>query len=174
MATPIDPAALKKRLDDGTAILLDLRDAEEFAREHIPGARLVPAPVLDARDLAAEPGKAIVLACASGTRTDACLARLPREAAGEAYVLEGGLSAWKRAGLPVVRGAAPPISLARQTMIGAGLMVLLWLALGVFVSPWFLLMVAFVGVMLNVAGWTGFCPMTRLLARLPWNRPARA
>lgn len=174
MAKPIDPAALKKRLDDGTAIVLDLRDPDEFAREHIPGARLLPAPVLDARDLAAEPGKAIVLACASGARTEACLARLPREATAETYVLEGGLSAWKRAGLPVVQGAAPPISLARQTMIGAGLMVLLWLALGVFVSPWFLLMVAFVGVMLNVAGFTGFCPMTRILARLPWNRPARA
>ncbi|MCS6854905.1 MAG: rhodanese family protein, partial [Elioraea sp.] len=123
---------------------------------------------------AAYPGKAVVLACASGRRTEACLARLPREATAEAYVLEGGLAAWKRAGMPVVQGTAPPISLARQTMIGAGLMVLLWLALGVFVSPWFLLVVGFVGVMLTVGGGTGFCPMTRILARLPWNRAARA
>ena len=44
----------------------------------------------------------------------------------------------------------------------AGLMVLLSLALGWFVSPWFPLLTAFVGLNLIQAGITGFCPAARV------------
>jgi hypothetical protein len=48
----------------------------------------------------------------------------------------------------------------------AGSMVLAGLALGWFVSPWFLLLVAFVGLNLLQAGITGFCPAARMFGRL--------
>jgi rhodanese-related sulfurtransferase len=38
----IDPLTLKKRLDEGEAILIDVREVHEHAREHIEGARLAP------------------------------------------------------------------------------------------------------------------------------------
>ncbi len=44
----------------------------------------------------------------------------------------------------------------------AGLMVLLSLALGWFVTPWFYLLTAFVGLNLIQAGITGFCPAARV------------
>ncbi|MBW4090837.1 MAG: DUF2892 domain-containing protein [Proteobacteria bacterium] len=48
----------------------------------------------------------------------------------------------------------------------AGIMVLASLALGWFVSPWFLLLTAFVGLNLLQAGITGFCPAARVFKAL--------
>jgi len=48
----------------------------------------------------------------------------------------------------------------------AGVMVLASLALGWFVSPWWLLLTAFVGLNLVQAGITGFCPAAIVLKRL--------
>jgi hypothetical protein len=42
--------------------------------------------------------------------------------------------------------------------------------LGLFVSPWFFAVPAFVGAGLITAGVTGFCGMARILMRAPWNR----
>lgn len=36
----IDPVSLRKRLDEGSAVLIDVREAHEHAREHIEGSRL--------------------------------------------------------------------------------------------------------------------------------------
>jgi hypothetical protein len=47
----------------------------------------------------------------------------------------------------------------------AGAMVLLSLALGVWVSPWFLLFTAFVGLNLLQTGFTGFCPAAKILKK---------
>ena len=48
----------------------------------------------------------------------------------------------------------------------AGLMVLASLALGVFVSPWWFLLNAFVGANMLQAGFTGFCPAAMIFKRL--------
>ena len=45
----------------------------------------------------------------------------------------------------------------------AGAFVMLSVALGVFVSPWFLLFTAFVGANLFQSGFTGWCPMMAIL-----------
>jgi hypothetical protein len=55
-------------------------------------------------------------------------------------------------------------------MIVAGSVVLLGTLLGVTLSPWLLLIPAFVGAGLTFAGATGFCGMALLLQRAPWNR----
>jgi hypothetical protein len=48
----------------------------------------------------------------------------------------------------------------------AGSMVLLGVALAYFVSPWWLLLPAFVGTNLLQSSFTGFCPLARILRRL--------
>ena len=58
----------------------------------------------------------------------------------------------------------------RQVRTTAGSLVLLTLALGCFVSRYFLLGTAFVGAGLVFAGVSNTCMMASLLARLPWNR----
>jgi hypothetical protein len=48
----------------------------------------------------------------------------------------------------------------------AGAMVLISLALGVWVSPWFLLFTGFVGLNLLQTGFTGFCPAAMIFKKL--------
>ena len=88
----------------------------------------------------------------------------------EAYIVEGGIEAWKKAGLPVARDRSQPIEIQRQVMIAAGSLVLLGVLLGQFVAPAFYAVPAFVGAGLTFAGTTGWCGMAKLLALMPWNR----
>jgi len=90
----------------------------------------------------------------------------------EAFIIEGGLDAWRKAGLPVVTDRRQPIELQRQVQIGAGGLAFFGTMLGLFTSPWFFGVPAFVGAGLMVAGVTGFCGMARILMRAPWNRAA--
>ena len=87
-------------------------------------------------------------------------------------IVEGGIEAWKKAGLPVERDRNQPIELQRQVMIAAGSLVLLGVLLGQLFAAGFYVLPAFVGAGLAFAGVTGWCGMAKLLALLPWNRPA--
>ncbi len=67
-----------------------------------------------------------------------------------------------------------PMTLDRAVMAFAGVMVLLSLALTKYVSPWFWLLTAFVGLNLFQAAFTGFCPAGMLMKRLGVGREAGA
>lgn len=58
------------------------------------------------------------------------------------------------------------MSVDRAVMVFAGVMVLVSLALGYYVSPWWFLLTAFVGIHLVQAPFTGFCPAAMLFRRL--------
>jgi rhodanese-related sulfurtransferase len=81
------------------ALLIDIRRADEHAREHIPGTRNHPVD-----SLTGTKGKPVIFHCMSGLRTQIYAAKLAA-ASGDGFVLEGGLEAWKKEGLPVLRGA---------------------------------------------------------------------
>jgi rhodanese-related sulfurtransferase len=85
-------------------------------------------------------------------------------------VLEGGLEAWKKAGLPTLVDVNRPIEVMRQVQIAAGSLVLLGVLLAATTSSWFLLLAGLVGAGLVFAGLSGWCGMALLLARAPWNR----
>lgn len=57
------------------------------------------------------------------------------------------------------------MNIDRAMLAFAGSMILLSLVLTQFVSPWFWLLTAFVGVNLLQSAFTGFCPAARLMAR---------
>lgn len=173
MAEFIDPATLKRRLDDGTAMLIDIREADEFARERIPGARHMPLSTWERQEIAAAPGTLVVLTCRSGDRTGSHAQRLMTRCPTGAALLDGGIEAWKRAGLPVTRDPRAPLELLRQVQIAVGTMILAGFGLAWLVSPWFLALPAFAGAGLVFAGITGFCGMARVLAAMPWNRRRR-
>jgi rhodanese-related sulfurtransferase len=168
--TPLKPDDLSQRLGAGRAVLIDIRESDEFARAHVPGAVSRPLSVFNPVDLAAAPGLEVVFTCRSGMRTATNDERLAGAMLCEAFVLEGGLDAWIRAGLPVAEDRRAPLDMMRQVQIAAGLLVLTGVSLGLAVHPGFLTLAALVGAGLTFAGVSGFCGMARALALAPWNR----
>ena len=173
MLNTITPEDAARLLREGGATLVDVREADEHARERIPGARNLPLSRLEEAELAVHQGKPVLFHCRSGARTAGNADRLAAKAGlCEAYVVEGGLDAWKRAGLPVAEDRRQPIELMRQVQIAAGSMVVLGVLLGAFVTPGFYLLSGFVGAGLVFAGVTGTCGLARVLRMMPWNRRA--
>lgn len=167
----ISPQQARQSVTQG-AVLVDIRPMDEHAREHIPQSLHAPlgAPAPDFSG-----ASEIVFYCRSGNRTRMNAQTLAACAQGRAaYLLEGGLDAWKRAGLPVAADRSQPLELQRQVQIAAGSMVLAGVVLGTAVSPWFYLLSGFVGAGLVFAGVSGFCGLARVLMKMPWNRRAAA
>ncbi|MBP6019103.1 MAG: rhodanese family protein [Burkholderiaceae bacterium] len=167
----LTPQAARDLMDKG-AVLIDIRAANEHAREHIKQARHIPLEQLTGQTLAMTDGSAVIFHCRSGNRTLIQAQALAASAPGDAYVLAGGLDAWKKAGLPVVADRSQPLELQRQVQITAGAIIVLGAVLGATVSPWFHALSGFVGVGLMFAGLSGYCGMARLLIKMPWNRRA--
>jgi len=168
----IDPREAKRLVDDG-ALLVDVREPDEHARERIRGARLVPLSRLRA-PMVQQEGQPLVFHCRSGSRTAAAVEQLAAATGGDGYMLRGGIAAWKAAGLPVLRDRRKPIEMMRQVQIVAGSLVLIGVGLGATVDPKFYALSGFVGAGLVFAGATGTCGMARLLALAPWNKAAQA
>ncbi len=169
----MSPVEAKRRLASGSAILVDIREPMEHAREAIPGAQLHPLSAFDAQALSAlgsANARALIFHCQGGKRTADNADRLRGCSVPEAYILEGGLSGWKAAGYATSIDRTKPIELQRQVQITAGLLVLTGLLLAWLVSPLFLGLSAFVGGGLVFAGISGWCGMARILGLMPWNR----
>jgi len=167
VSLPIITPGQAKRLASEGATIIDVRDAEEFAREHIPGARNVPLSVLAKLDGLRGP---ILFHCRAGRRTADNAAKLAEAAGCEAYIVEGGIEGWKQAGLPVAIDRSRPIEMNRQVMIAAGSIVLVGVLLGALLAPQFYALSGLIGAGLIFAGLSGWCGMARLLALMPWNR----
>lgn len=99
----VDPAVVREQLDDG-AVLVDVRENEEFAVEHLPGARHVPRGYLESRIEGVVPDRDahVIVYCASGTRS-AYAARTLMEDLGYRNVesMAGGITLWKDRGYDV-------------------------------------------------------------------------
>lgn len=167
----ISPQRAKALIDAG-AVLIDIREPDEYAREHIPQARLHPAGALRKGAIQASSAP-VIFHCKSGGRTQSQAARLASTVTCEAYILEGGLEAWKRAGLPIETDRGQPLELRRQVQLVAGSAIVLGVVLGALVSPWLYLVPAFVGAGLIIAGATDTCGLAHVLRLMPWNRRLR-
>lgn len=167
----ISPDRAAELMRDG-AVLIDVRDADEHARERIPGARHHALSQIDEQNPVRPGDDVLIFHCRSGARTQANAAKLAGAGNCETFILQGGIDAWKKAGLPVAFDRRQPIELMRQVQIAVGSLVLASVVLGWLVAPGFYLLSGFVGAGLALAGLTGFCGMARLLALMPWNRRA--
>ena len=170
----LSPAEVKHRIDAGKAVLVDIREADEFARAHIEGATSLPLSGWEAAHLKIDPAQDVVFSCRSGMRTQGACERLAARVAGDVFVLQGGVDGWAKAGLPLVVNPKAPLEIMRQVQIAAGSLVLVGVVLGFAVHPGFFGLSAFVGAGLAFAGISGFCGLARLLSLAPWNRTASA
>ncbi len=101
--TEVEPAQVREQIRNG-AVLVDVREAEEFAAGHIPGARHVPRGYLESRIEGTAPDRSqhLILYCASGSRS-AYAARTLIEDLGYQRVesMRGGITLWKDLGYEV-------------------------------------------------------------------------
>lgn len=100
----VDPTGLAAMLADGSALVVDVREPDEFASGHIAGALSMPLSSFQASKLPTASGKTIVLTCAAGRRSAMALDKAGAARPDVATHLAGGMGAWRMAGLPVVRG----------------------------------------------------------------------
>lgn len=90
---------LKQGLADGSILLVDVREPNEYAAGRIPGAKLNALQRFDPKALPSEPGKRVVLSCRSGKRSLDALALAQRAGRDDVRAhFPGGFQAWANAG----------------------------------------------------------------------------
>ena len=95
-----DAAVLR---DDG-AIIVDVREPDEWAAGHIPGAILIPLGELPSRLGDVPPNRPIVVVCRSGNRSAQGRDILIGAGFPAVTSLDGGMNDWEVAGLPIETG----------------------------------------------------------------------
>ena len=90
------------------ALLLDVREPQEYAQGHAPGSLLIPLGQLDQRlaEISQYKDKPVALICRSGNRSAYAQKLLAKAGFTETSNVEGGMIAWQKAGLPVISGMA--------------------------------------------------------------------
>ena len=106
----IDVQEADRRLREGVdrPLLLDVREPNEFEDVRAPGAALVPTSQFMARVAELPTDRPILVICHTGGRSAAVTGYLARTGRTDVANVAGGMTAWERAGLPVLRGRPGP------------------------------------------------------------------
>lgn len=168
----IDIKTAAEWLQKKEAVIVDVREPNEYATMHIKGAILLPLGSITVSKLPALTNKKLIVHCQLGKRGEMACAKLLQSNSGlPVYNLEGGIDAWQKAGLPVEKSAASSkTSMEQQVELVAGGGVLVGLILGYIVQPGFLFLAALFALALVLKGLSIFDCYTMLLSNLPWNK----
>lgn len=104
-AAELSARTLADLLEHDEAIVIDVREPDEFRAGHIAGAANQPLSSFDPATLPAAGAKRLILNCAGGKRSAMALDRCRLAHMRVGGHLKGGLAAWTDAGLPLVTGA---------------------------------------------------------------------
>jgi rhodanese-related sulfurtransferase len=104
----VAPAEAAAQVSAGQAVLLDVREPEEWQHGHIDGSVPAPRGLLEfladptspRHKSGLDPARRVIVVCASGTRATFAAATLKTLGYADPVVLEGGIKAWMEAGLP--------------------------------------------------------------------------
>lgn len=100
----IDVRQAQQRLAGG-AVVIDVRETDEWDAGHAEGAVLEPLSGLDAGALAAaHADRPVAVLCRSGNRSGQATRALLEAGHADVVNVAGGMLAWTEAGLPVVTG----------------------------------------------------------------------
>jgi molybdopterin/thiamine biosynthesis adenylyltransferase/rhodanese-related sulfurtransferase len=103
----IEPSAALRRVRDGGAVLVDVRDAAELVTGTAAGAIHVPRCEIAARiaTIAPDPNTPVLLICESGTRSVLAARQLAALGFRDVRSVSGGYARWRREGLATTRPA---------------------------------------------------------------------
>lgn len=96
--------AVAAELQEGTIVLVDVREPAEYAAERIQGALLFPLSTFDPKALPSPKACRIVFHCGSGKRSALAVAQCLEQKIAHVRHMTGGLQAWKAEGLPTIAG----------------------------------------------------------------------
>lgn len=97
----IGAAELAALIEAGKALVVDVREPDEFAAGHVPGAVNQPLSAFDPAALPDPAGRTVVLNCQGGKRSGMALDQCAVAQAAIDTHLAGGFNAWVQAGMPV-------------------------------------------------------------------------
>ena len=102
----LQPAGLTALINRENALVVDLSSISEFEKGHIPGSRNVVQSQFDPenKQLAGAKAMPVVAVCRTGQASAAAAKRLKQAGFEQVYWLDGGISAWSQADLPLVKG----------------------------------------------------------------------
>lgn len=92
-------------INRGKSTIVDVRSAEEFAAGHLRDAKNIPLADLATRigELEKSKSRSVVVVCQTGARADKAVRQLAAAGFDDVVSLDGGLTAWQAAGLPVAK-----------------------------------------------------------------------
>jgi rhodanese-related sulfurtransferase len=96
----VDSKTAHEQMQSGEALLVDVREQDEWDRGHIEGIAFIPLGQLPWRWRELDPEKRWICVCRSGSRSNYAAAML-RQAGIDACNLEGGMLAWQAQKLPI-------------------------------------------------------------------------
>lgn len=99
----LDTLGATRMINDTQALVLDVRAPGEFEAGHLPNARNIPLAELDKRAGELPEGRPVIVCCASGMTSAKAASSLRKAGRQDVFNLDGGLNAWRQAGLPVVK-----------------------------------------------------------------------
>jgi rhodanese-related sulfurtransferase len=162
---------IESEANNPTVDFINVCTPAEYKEKHIKGVRSVPLNTLHSRIDELNKKKTIYIHCRSGNRGRQAIEKLLSlgVTTPELVNVEGGLSAWEEAGYET-ESHTTRIPIMRQVFIGAGGLVLGGVLLTHFVDYSFILLPLFVSLGLLMSGVTGWCGMSILLSKMPWNK----
>jgi rhodanese-related sulfurtransferase len=176
----VSPDLLHSRFNSGDHnVLIDVRSVPEYRGGHPRNAVNIPLDDIAQIDLETRTGiKGIgkevpaYITCKSGLRAEQAAEKLQLSGYHNLMLLDGGIDAWEKAGLPM-RRIENAIPLEGQVQITLGTLLILKVFFGFTVNELFFVLGALMGAGLIVAGFTRWCGMAKLLAFMPWNRTSQ-
>jgi rhodanese-related sulfurtransferase len=93
--------AATQMINSRHAQVVDVRPPEQFAAGSVPNARNIPLADIAQRRGELRKDRPVILVCNHGRTAHGAVARLKAGGIGEVYVLTGGVTAWRDAGLPL-------------------------------------------------------------------------
>ena len=102
----IDVRTAKKWIDSGEAIMIDIRETEEWNQERVPGVDLLPLSAFNPALVPSEDKGRLLILCRSGRRAEMLAQAMAAQGLHKSpVVVAGGILAWRAEGLPIESGA---------------------------------------------------------------------
>ena len=150
-------------------LIFDVRDYDEYLNKHIPNSKLVPLDEFETHIAEIPSDKEVYLICQCGNRSAKALRMLESVGRNNIFNVLGGIDGFEKHG-GIVHRQTKSISISRQAQITYGILILIGIILAKYVHINFMWFSAVIAAALIIAGVSGFCIITAILIKLPWNK----